>query len=99
MLKSRYEAICEEYRKLFLEKQGFDAENCYWVADEVGGVLSCNEEYYFNIDEIRYDIDNDIEVGLILQAQDDFMDARYKNDTTPHINYKNYVKGLRYETK
>ena len=95
-LKERYEAICEEYRKLFLEKQDFSFS--YWIADEVGGVLSCNEEYYFNMDEIRYDIDNDVEVGLILQAQNDFLDAYYKNEETKHINYKNYVRGLRYDT-
>ena len=94
-LKERYEAICEEYRKVFLEKQGFHYS--YWIADEIGGVLSCNEEYYFNINDIRYDIDNDIEVGLILKAQNDFLEAYDKNKDTKHINYKNYVRGVRYE--
>ena len=94
-LKERYEAICEEYRELFLEKQGFSYS--YWIADEIGGVLSCNEEYYFNINDIRYDIDNDIEVGLIMQSQDDFLEAYNKDKETKHINYKNYAKGLRYE--
>ena len=96
-LSEKYDAICEEYKDKFIKKQGFSPDNCYWIADEIGGVLSCNEEYYFNIDEIRYDIDNRVKKGTILQAQDDFIDARYKDDTTPHINYKNYVKGLRYE--
>ena len=96
-LKNKYEAICEEYKDKFIKKQGFSPDNCYWIADEIGGVLSCNEEYYFNIDEIRYDIDNDIEVGLIMQAQNDFLEAYNKNNETKHINYKNYVKGLRYE--
>ena len=94
-LKERYEAICEEYRELFEEKQGFSYSD--WVADEIGGVLSCNDEYFYNINDIRYDIDNDVEVGLILQAQNDFLEAYEKNKDVKHINYKNYVKGLRYE--
>ncbi len=97
MLKNRYEAICEEYRKLFIEKQGFELQDTYWIADEIGGVLSCNEEYFFNIDVIRFDVDNDVEVGLAMKAQDDFLNAYDKNNETKHINYKNYVKGLRYE--
>jgi hypothetical protein len=85
-LKNKYNKIVAEYLMAFIEKQGFDADNCYWVADRVGEILSVNEQYYFNFDDIRYDVDNNIKAGAILNWQDGVIDNHIK------INYENYLK-------
>ena len=85
-LKNKYEKIVEQYLLAFVEKQELDIENCYWVADRVGEVLSVNEQYYFSFDDIRFDIDNDIKAGAILDWQNESIDNNFK------INYENYTK-------
>ena len=85
-LKTKYEKIVEQYLNDFVEKQELDIENCYWVADRVGELLSVNEQYYFSFDDIRFDIDNDIKAGAILEWQNESIDNNFK------INYENYIK-------
>ena len=45
-LKNKYEKIVEQYLIAFVEKQELDIDNCYWVADRIGEILSVNEQYY-----------------------------------------------------
>ena len=85
-LKTKYEKIVEQYLIAFVEKQELDIENCYWVADRLGEVLSVNEQYYFSFDEIRFDVDNNIKPGPILEWQNESIDNNFK------INYENYIK-------
>ena len=90
-LKTKYEKIVEQYLITFVEKQELDIENCYWVADRVGEVLSVNEQYYFCFNDIRFDIDNDIKPGTILEWQDESLDNYFKKKKYK-INYENYIK-------
>ena len=90
-LKTKYEKIVEQYLIAFVEKQDLDIENCYWVADRVGEILSVNEQYYFNFDDIRFDVDNDVKDGLILKWQDESHDNYFKKKKYK-INYENYIK-------
>ena len=90
-LKTKYEKIVNEYLQIFIEKQGFYAENCYWIADRVGEILCVNEQYYFNFDEIRFDVDNDVKEGLILKWQDESLDNYFKKKKYK-VNYENYLK-------
>ena len=90
-LKTKYEKIVEQYLLAFVEKQELDIENCYWVADRVGEVLSVNEQYYFSFDEIRFDIDNNIKPGTILEWQEESLDNYFKKKKYK-INYENYIK-------
>ena len=85
-LKTKYEKIVEQYLLAFVEKQELDIDNCYWVADRVGEMLSVNEQYYFCLDEIRFDVDNNIKAGAILEWQNECMDNNFK------VNYENYLK-------
>ena len=85
-LKTKYEKIVEQYLLAFVEKQELDIENCYWVADRVGEILSVNEQYYFSFDDIRFDVDNNIKPGIILEWQDESIENNLK------INYENYLK-------
>ena len=90
-LKNKYEKIVNEYLQIFVKKQDLDIENCYWVADRVGEILSVNEQYYFNLNDIRYDVDNDIEAGAILKWHDESLDNYFKKRKYK-VNYENYLK-------
>ena len=91
-LKERYEACCDEYLQKFAEKQEIEFD--YWVGDIVGEVASFLDQYFFGINEIIYDIEQDCKAGLILEWQDD--NVEFGEDTGYCINYRSYAKGLRY---
>ena len=90
-LKIKYEKIVGQYLIAFVEKQELDIENCCWIADRVGELLSVNEQYYFHFNDIRFDIDNNIKPGIILEWQNESIDNNFK------INYENYLKLKGYE--
>lgn len=90
-LKTKYEKIVNEYLRIFIEKQGFDAENCYWIGDKIGEILSVNEQYYFSFDDIRFDVDNNVKAELIFRWHDESLDNYYKKKKYK-VNYENYLK-------
>ena len=85
-LKTKYEKIVEQYLIAFVEKQELDIENCYCVADGIGEILSVNEQYYFNFNDIRFDVDNNVKAGLIFKWQNECIENNLK------VNYENYLK-------
>lgn len=90
-LKTKYEKIVEQYLIAFVEKQELDIENCEWVANRVGEILSVNEQYYFNFDDIRFDVDNNVKAELIFRWHDESLDNYYKKKKYK-VNYENYLK-------
>ena len=48
-------------------------------------------DYTFGMDEIRYDIDNEVKAGEIISFQDYCVSMHYIGKST-HINYENYIK-------
>ena len=90
-LKTKYEKIVEQYLIAFVEKQELDIENCEWVADRVGELLSVNEQYCFSFDDIRFDVDNNVKERLIFRWQDESLDNYFKKKNYK-INYENYLK-------
>ena len=90
-LKTKYNKIVEQYLIAFVEKQEIDIENFYWVADRIGEILSVNEQYYFNFDDIRFDVDKNVKAGLIFKWQDKSIDNYFKKRKYK-VNYKNYLK-------
>lgn len=90
-LKTKYKKIVEQYLIAFVKKQDLDIDNCYWIADRVGEILSVNEQYYFNFDDIRFDVDNNVEAGAILKWQDESLD-NYLKKKKYKVNYENYLK-------
>ena len=90
-LKTKYKKIVEQYLIAFVEKQDLDIENCDWVADRVGEILSVNEQYHFSFDDIRFDVDNDVKEGLIFKWHDESLDNYFKKKKYK-VNYENYLK-------
>ena len=94
-LKEQYEFCCNEYVRLFSEKQDISFD--YWIADEVGGIAVFIDQYFFNLSDIILDIETGQPKGLILKFQDDSVDYTCENKNNKPINYKAYTMGLRYE--
>lgn len=94
-LKSQYAFACTQYVEYFCKKQEIDFDG--WIADEIGGIASFSEQYFFNISDIVLDIDTEQPVGLILDWQSDGVDEHFNNENSQLINYKSYTMGLRYE--
>ena len=84
-LKERYDQIISEYVRLFEEKQEVYTEG--WIGDEVGGLLVVVRVIDYMIDflDIKYDIDNNIEKGLIFEWMENMLQGN-------RINYRTYVK-------
>lgn len=85
-----YRYCCNEYIELFVKKQGIKFD--YWIG-ATGEVAAFCDQYFFSINEIIYDIENNCEAGLICQWQDDGVE--FSKDCH-HMNYNSYVKGMRY---
>lgn len=94
-LQKKYNLICEEYIAKFVKNQGY--EFSYWTANEVGSIACFIDQYFFNFDDIRFDIDNKCPKGLIFKWQDDGLEFHQETGDTSRINYKSYNMGLRYE--
>lgn len=83
-LKKQYEKICDDYIKVFCKKQGMDFE--YWIVDQVGGIVCCND-FYFNFLDIVWDINNNQPKGKIVDWYFESLDNPKKA-----INYTTYTK-------
>ena len=94
-LKKQYEIAVNAYIEKFVKKHGY--KFTYWVSDEVGETACFIEQYFFNFTDIKYDIDNKVEKGLIFSHQDDSVNHYFKVDKDEIINFRSYAMGLRYE--
>lgn len=97
-LKHQYETICNEWIKAFCKKQGihidyFDG----WTGNEVGSIAGFYEQHYFNLSDIILDLETNQKKGFIQQWQNDGVDYSMTHDKDKFINYKSYIKGLRYK--
>lgn len=94
-LNKKYEFVCNELVKKFCNKQNLQFD--YWISDEVGGIASFSNSYFFNLLDIILDLETKQPKGLILNWQDEGVEFHISNEDMPHINYKSYIMGLRYE--
>lgn len=94
-LQKQYEAIVTVYVRAFEKKHGYEFSG--WIGEQMGEMASFIEQYFFNFDDIRYDIDNKVKKGLIFEHQDADLEHNFHAQEPQHISFKNYVKGLRYE--
>ena len=92
ILKERYRNICNEYLQRFCVKQEFNYEpDDAWVAGNAGDCANVGD-FYFGFDEIRYDIDNDIPKGKIIEWYDYTLETSML-DLPLRINYPSFCKG------
>lgn len=84
-----FEKAAMQYVLLFCVKHGFDVNDCYWVNDRVGTVLSC-ADHFFQFDDIRFDIDRNLPENTIMDWYESTMELRAKGEFTP--NLESYYK-------
>ena len=92
-LRDKLDDILKEYIRLFEEKHEVFFE--FAVEDDLMGII-CFGDWYFNISDIIYDIDNDLPQNLIFKWQED----RINDDKNPQhakMNFQSYAMGLRFE--
>ena len=85
-LKFDYEQAVKNYVEFFCIKQQLEFD--FWVADLIGMVANFGD-YWFNFDDIRFDIDQEIEPNQIIE---------YHNYVVEHeskLNYRSYTMGAR----
>ena len=84
-LKDRFEIVANDYIKEFTKKQETELE--FWVSDQIGETAIFGD-MSFNFDDIRYDIDNNIEKGKIVDWFYFTLDQYFEKD-----DYEKSLKG------
>lgn len=86
-LKYEYELLCNRYIHRFSRKQELKKKG--WVENKIGGVYEFENNYLFNFNDIRWDIDTNQDVNLILNW---FSENKKKLIETCYIDYTKRIK-------
>lgn len=89
-LSIEFEAACNNYVREFIKKHEFDTCDAYWVGDDVGGIFAISD-YFFDMDTIRIDIDENPDESELLEWYDYRLDAMDYGLITP--NYHSWIHG------
>ena len=85
LLKKNYEDACDAYVKAMLESFEISRKDCWWVANEVGGVFAVGDMLFLDIQDIVYIVDNNISYEDCLAWQDYNLRANEFNFNTLNI--------------
>jgi len=61
-LKNKYNKICNKYVEIFCKKNKLYFKG--WIGDNIGGVSGIND-YFFDFDDIKYAVDNEIKFSWV----------------------------------
>lgn len=90
-LQIEYNNICRKYAQLFCKKHDLVYNDDNWVSGEFGSILEV-DDYYFNFNDMKYDIDHEIEdKEEIFNYNQYCIDAAEFNIPIP--NYKSWCMG------
>jgi hypothetical protein len=86
-----FERLLKRYFNRFALKQMLEFGDC------VKGVAKFGD-YYFSIEDIIYDLENNVKRYLIRQWQDDLLEYNKNRDEKEYkyVNFKSYCMGFRY---
>ncbi len=91
-MKKRYDNVVNEYVEAFLKRQDMEGQFEHWVGNMIGGICAVGD-YFFNFDDIRYDVDNEIPIGYLLEWYDDQVEIGSKDINSKDLmNFPNYCK-------
>ena len=100
-IKGRWREVCNAYLQAFCEKHEYDYDDAYWVGDDPG-TIACIADLFVGMDEIRYDIDENVPEEMFLKWYDYSLSVheaemnwreRHKFREFIHINYRSFCKG------
>ena len=91
-LKKQWCDICNEYVRLFIEKHELESKyyEDYWIANDPGTII-CISDMYISMDDIRYDIDNDIPKEKFEEWY--WESLRRHEYNIQYMNYPSFCKG------
>ena len=90
-LSVAYDNACNDYAKAFAEKHEMDYTDEDWVGGDFGTILGLGD-YYFNFQEIKYDMDYNIDKDEIFKYYDYCIRASTLG-FKKIMNYENWCKG------
>lgn len=96
ILKGKFDNLANEYLKAFIDKyytydDGSKADT-YWIGKEIGGVVEIGDEYY-NFNDIRYCIDNDVKKEQLWSWYDYTLRLGLIDSNIPTPNLKSWIAG------
>lgn len=85
-IKERLDNCIDLYTDLFCQKQEVFADG--WIG-QIKGEINCFADAFLSFSDIRYDLENNIEKGIIFKWYWDNVESEHS------INYHSYIHGLR----
>lgn len=103
-LSTQYATLILKYMKVFFDKQelyeDIDGKREYPRIEWIGQIGDMCEfsDYFFNFSDIKYDVDNEIQKGVIFDWYDHTLECGMK-DNYHTVNYSAYLMGARCSKK
>jgi hypothetical protein len=91
LLKKEYENAANKYIDALFSMYEMDSFYGYWIAGVVGGVYAYGDTYFFNFDDVRYLVDNEIPLDVFEEWSDYCIEAFELGISQP--NLQSWVKG------
>ena len=90
-LKRSWKALCDKYLKKFCDKHDYDYVFEMWVANDPGTICMIGD-MFVSMDNIRYDIDNDIPEEYFERWYWKSLEV-YELVGEKYMNYESFCKG------
>ena len=90
-LKAQWKDLCNIYLEEFCKRHEYAYEPDMWIGGEPGTIVEVCD-MCISMDDIRYDVDNDIETELFERWYWKCLDI-YELTGQKYMNYANYCKG------
>ena len=91
-LKEQWKKACNGFLVELLRMWELDAYYCYWIGEEVGGVLDYGSGMFtISMDDIIYCVENDVTQQQYMEWQEYICDASEFGFDTP--NLRSFVRG------
>lgn len=90
-LRKNFENACNAYAMELCLQWDIDNRSCYWIGNEIGGVLEYEGDVHLNMDEIIYIVENGITIGEVYEWQDYCIKAHEYGFNL--LNLKSWHKG------
>lgn len=98
-----FKEAANELANAFAIKQQFEPIDCYWIGEVGTGIFCCIDQYYFSMDDIIYDLQNNIKPATALKWIDATVKYECNNinnkERKPSMNYQSWCRGVRFTKK
>jgi hypothetical protein len=90
-LKQTWEKVCNTYLQEFCRRHGYSYEQDMWVANDPG-TIACVCDMFVSMEDIRYDIDNCIDIDCFEAWYWKSVDV-YSLTKQKYMNYSSFCHG------